>query len=111
MQTFGELDDFVITRGEAAAAAGIGAGPALHDFRKHEAIDGGDVSEQVAEGEYAVAESPVDFVRRNGARHSHGALMNLLKVVQELCEVADFHSAAASTGLQMPRVISQIPAR
>src|ERR1700726_4695921 len=71
---------------------GVARGTALYIFRPHIAFRYREVAQQIAEREFSVRVSPVDFVRRNAARHTHGALANSFPIMQKRLDCGDFHT-------------------
>src|SRR5450432_1781522 len=70
--------------GEIAAAALVAAGASEDAFGEDITFGGGDVAGEIAKGEFALAAGPFDFVRGNAADGAHGALADLVEIVQEV---------------------------
>ncbi len=74
--------------------SGVTAEFSLDIFRPHEALGHCEMPQDIAKREFAGRIGPVDFVRRDTARHAHGALANISKIVQERLYGFDFHGAS-----------------
>ncbi len=69
----------------------VAAGFALHVFRPHVALRGGDLTQQLAEREFSFGVGPIHFVWRDAARHAQGAFADVIEISQERVNGADFH--------------------
>jgi len=81
----------VVAAGQFRPATGVPAGPVKQDFHVQKPLDGGNVPEQVAEGEFAGPVGPLQLVGRHQGQQAAGAGPHVLVVVNELANVGGLH--------------------
>jgi hypothetical protein len=91
VQPFHERHHVFVAVGQLFAMRCVAAGVALCGLRPHEAFCHCDVPQQIAQREFSRCVAPVQFVRRNAARHAHGAFAHISEILQERLNGSDFH--------------------
>src|SRR6202040_3402913 len=76
VQSFRELEHRLVPIRQFLRPPGIPARASRYGLREHVALDGRDVPHQIAESKFSLVVGPIQLVRRNAARDSHGALVN-----------------------------------
>jgi len=86
-----KCDSRFIAFGQVGAAAMVAAGFHLDIFAIHVALDTGDVSDQVADGEFTLCECPFDFVGWDIGEEARGALFYFGVVGEEIFDFGELH--------------------
>src|ERR1700757_5144224 len=94
VQSLHESGDVFIGACQLFSMSGVSAWPTAHRLRPNPALCYGKVTQQIAEGEFARCARPIDFLRGNAARHAHGALAHIAKVMKEWLNGAYFHESS-----------------
>jgi len=88
-----EGKDVVEAVGEFFAVSGVERRVVLDGFGPHVAFRSGDVTEKIAESEFAGGVGPVDLVGRNAAGNAESAFTDVGEIVKERLDGGDFHGA------------------
>lgn len=91
MQALHQFEDTFEVGGEFLAVGGVAALAILNIFGEQEALGDGDVTQEIAGGEFYRRIGPVNLVWRNKNCDAHGTFAHVVEIFQEWSDGGDFH--------------------